>query len=456
MHRKPWHIKINPRITKLMSVVVLGIVLLQLHQLSGQSLPSPIMAQTNDTQADERPRAASAQDETEHRVFLPFISAPMKIFLPLARHDNIAPKVSAPFPVDDATKQSLNAYLTWVSSGDPEGDEFIFEVYLEANDDTPDELIGETPHAQLEPPFAFELDTQYYWQIVAIDARGAIETGPVWAFSTEELPDPPPVGEMIYIPAGEFQMGCDPANPIEYRCGTKDLLHTVYLDAYEIDKYEVTNDQYRACVEDSACNPPRLIRSSTHAHYYDNEAFANNPVLYVSRWDAEDYCVWADKDIPTEAQWEKAARGTIDTRMWPWGNEPLDCTRAGKDQNNDHCLERQDTVPVGSFPLGASPYGVMDMSGNAFEWVADFYDITYYANSPYANPPGSSETNSDWDAYDGPQFVIRGGSNMDNWWYMRTAHRHWGHHSEPESNRFDAPYFRNWRVGFRCARNLEE
>ena len=105
-----------------------------------------------------------------------------------------------------------------------------------------------------------------------------------------------------------------------------------------------------------------------------------------------------------------------------------------------------------------SPYGAMDMSGNVFEWVHDFYDVEYYARSPYANPPGSDVVNHDWDShrdYTGPLFVIRGGSYRPNWYYARTAHRHWGHHSDGAANN-DEPYFRNNQVGFRCARSIPE
>ncbi len=414
-------------------------------------MPSPAVTPTPDDVAGEQ-------------LFLPLVRHPFHAYLPLAAFENAAPQVSAPFPADDAERASLNAYLAWSHTEDPEGDDYWFEVYLDAGDGLPHSLIGETRERFLEPPFTFELNTRYAWQVVAVDERGGREPGPVWRFSTEDLPDPPPLGEMIPIPAGWFFMGCDPSNPVEDVCayGVSHVelpLRQVYLDAFEIDKYEVTNSEYQACVEAGACNPPRRVGSVTREHYYDDPAFNDYPVLFISRWDAEDYCTWMDKRLPTEAEWEKAARGSVDTRKYPWGNEPQDCTRTAKTPDNRHCLENQDTRPVGSYPRGASPYGLMDVAGNAFEWVSDLYEVMYYSYAPNVNPQGPDFSRAvltlpPEDEFPYPIFSIRGGSNMDNAWYMRAAHRHWGHHGDEPYG--DAPLFRSHRVGFRCARDFPE
>jgi formylglycine-generating enzyme required for sulfatase activity len=210
--------------------------------------------------------------------------------------------------------------------------------------------------------------------------------------------------EMVLVPAGEFWMGSTPdeirevcasalADPTlggdreecESNIAAEAPRHRVWLDGFRIDRYEVTNAQYRRFLEVAGTTLPPL--SWNDARTSD----PSQPVLGVSWTDASAYCERWGKRLPTEAEWEKAARGT-DGRRYPWGNqrEPVEAVLSKTNVV---------TLPVGSRPADESPYGVRDMAGNAREWVADWYDRGYYARSPARNPPGPAQ---------GDEKVLRG------------------------------------------------
>ncbi len=187
---------------------------------------------------------------------------------------------------------------------------------------------------------------------------------------------------MVLIPAGEFIMG-----PPDNEPGSDgNPLRRVYLRAFYIDKYEVTNDQYQKCVDADKCKDPSLITDYAQTihedgkKWYRNTRMGNYPVVGITWRQAGIYCEWADKRLPSSPEWEKAARGT-DGRKYPWGNE-WDGRRANWDDGGKIDGFRK-LAPVGSFPQGASPYGVMDMAGNVREWVDS---AVLKGGSWYSNP----------------------------------------------------------------------
>jgi formylglycine-generating enzyme required for sulfatase activity len=182
--------------------------------------------------------------------------------------------------------------------------------------------------------------------------------------------------KLIYIPAGQVRLG---AYIKIQRPGKRAYARpTVQIHAFWISQTQVTNAMYARCVKAGACR--KAIRKAINPHYYDPK-YANHPVVYVTWSDAGRYCKFTGGRLPTEAEWEKAARGN-GNHVYPWG----DRTRISRLANvaNRHTT----TVPVGSYPYGASPYGVLDMGGNVREWVQDWFAPSYTLQPPYDNPLG--------------------------------------------------------------------
>jgi len=243
----------------------------------------------------------------------------------------------------------------------------------------------------------------------------------------------------VFVPAGEFLMGSTNSDP---DAGSDEQpQHTIYLDAYWIDRTEVSVGQYRWCAADGPCRPPRDRASLTRTDYYDDPVYDTYPVIWVDWSDATDYCSWAGRRLPTEAEWEKAARGP-DGRLYPWGNNPPSgplanlCDRNCRYEWRDDGIDDGfgDTAPVGSYPAGGSPYGALGMAGNVWEWVADFYDPNYYSASPDRNPTGPSS---------GSTHNMRSGSFQNVAAFLRSAVR----------NRDTLIPENLYHVGFRCAQS---
>jgi formylglycine-generating enzyme required for sulfatase activity len=255
---------------------------------------------------------------------------------------------------------------------------------------------------------------------------------PTATLTETSIPLPSPVGleinsadgaEIVLIPAGEFSMGSDPAND-PYFWGAEAPIHLVNLASFWIYRTEVTQGMYQKCAEEKACPVPVKINDPV-AQQYGTDRFVNHPVVMVTWQGALAYCQWAGGRLPTEAEWEKAARGK-DERLFPWGNDP----------NAEGLASYSSISPsqVGSYPAGSSPYGVYDMAGNVLEWVNDFFDAGYYQYSPIDNPTGPLS---------GDRRVIRGGAfNQNGINGLRTVAR--------ASLR---PTDTKVSVGFRCAIN---
>jgi formylglycine-generating enzyme required for sulfatase activity len=240
----------------------------------------------------------------------------------------------------------------------------------------------------------------------------------------------------VYIPAGTFRMG-----GLDVRRAPNEIPeHDVTLDAFWMDQIEVTNAMYMLCVNSGGCEPPQDLKSQRRPEYFGNPDFNDYPVVYVTWGQAKAYCEWAGRRLPSEAEWERAGRGD-DFRTFPWGENKADGLLA-----NFNMLVG-DTSRVGTYPAGASPFGVLDMAGNVAEWVNDFYSFDYSALLENTLNPTGPEKSSGFNR------VVRGGSLGDAEINIRVAKRSSVLGSNlsapPESSAYlgDA----SPRIGFRCA-----
>ena len=238
---------------------------------------------------------------------------------------------------------------------------------------------------------------------------------------------------MVYVPAGEFQMGCS-AQDADCQDAEKPQ-HAVYLDAFWIDRTEATRSMYARCVKAGVCKDreqPDWSRDMNDNPVV-NVNWDDTPTVNVTWEDAGLYCAWAGRRLPTEAEWEKAARGT-DGRIYPWGSEAAACERV-----NYRDCGQGGAAAVGAHPQGASPYGAYDMAGNVWELVQDWYDEKYYAagqesrSTALRNPAGPAA---------GQYRAMRGGAWGEAGNELRSSLRSWVD-----------PALGVEFVGFRCARS---
>jgi formylglycine-generating enzyme required for sulfatase activity len=298
-----------------------------------------------------------------------------------------------------------------------------------------DSTLTHTPQPPLDTPQTISTPTP--------TETISLEIGSTWVSPVDDM-------VMIYVPEGEFSMGSADSNP---DAGYDEKpQHRVYLEAFWIDQTEVTNAMFAAFLnaqgnlEEGGAkwmdtdNEEALIILSD-GEWEPKANFEDHPVTLVTRYGARAYCDWAGRRLPTEAEWEKAARGS-DLRIYPWGDD-FDCSKGNFDDESvidDYivpgglgCDGFDRTSPVGSFPAGASPYGALDMAGNAWEWVSDWYAEDYYERSPYRDPQGPTS---------GDCYVKRGGSWKNDDLESSTAYRN-----------CDGPLAVLNINGFRCSRS---
>lgn len=237
-------------------------------------------------------------------------------------------------------------------------------------------------------------------------------------------------GGMVLVPAGSFLMGSDPRK--DRAAGPQEQpQHEVYLDPFRIDRFEVSNVEYLRFVLGTGADWPKFWRENPF-----HEKAALHPVINVSWHEADAFCRWAGKRLPTEAEWEKAARGG-DGRIFPWGNEPAGWIKSNiAHPGSKRGFKYPPLANINRYDKGASPYGVYQMAGNVSEWVSDWFDPEYYRHGHDKNPQGPTT---------GDLKVFRGGSWNEDPEVARSAGRNGG-----------LPDRESYLTGFRCAKSGDD
>ena len=265
--------------------------------------------------------------------------------------------------------------------------------------------------------------TAYYYRVYAYNSIGNSGYSDEVSATTRNGGT---LGPAVSIPDGCFNMG----DAFNEGYADEFPVHNVCISAFQMEIYEVTNAQYRACVEAGSCTAPGSSSSNTRSSYYGNSIYDNYPVIYVDLSQALAYCLWAGGRFPTEAEWEYAARGGLAGKRYPWGDNDPTCALGANNGAQDTDCSPGDTIEVGSFaPNG---YGLYDLAGNVDEWASDWYDKSYYSTSSTQDPPGSSS---------GTYRCLRGGRWNNIASNLRASVR-----------RYNLSTFRYFDLGFRCAK----
>jgi formylglycine-generating enzyme required for sulfatase activity len=408
------------------------------------------------------PRQEDSEGESVSAYVPTTVKTPRSVSAVEAESEDFGSVVSSLAPVTSKSSESLDETLPWVAPPDMTPAEGQRAVETAESSGEPDEVDrpSSTPppssagHSARHRPFlltAVIVSAVSLLGILFALARPGRMNPIVYPTPSAELPIvdepvvntnaflsaalsqvPAEVDAMVTVPAGSFIMGClSPGDPL---CdGDERPSHQVDIDAFEIDLTEVSVAAYARCVEAGVCeepmsHEPRRRRGCNwgHADRFDH------PVNCVPWYQAQIYCEWLGRRLPTEAEWERAARGS-GSRMYPWGDSPPTCDLVAMSSDTQDCV-LQSTRPVGSFPENASPFGVLDMAGNLWEWTSDWYGRDYYRHSPARNPTGPPQ---------GDERVVRGGGFDDDERDMRVSERN-----------DDTPWETDEDTGFRCARTL--
>jgi len=363
---------------------------------------------------------------------------------------------SGPRPADGSVDTPLNTTLAWAPCADPDGGAVMYDVYLGLTNPPP--LVSPAQVGTAYDPGGLRFEKAYYWRIAAINEGGLTAEGPLWSFTTRDRP-----GAMVRIPAGETRLG---------QSGMANApLHTVHVEGFRIEVYEVSNELYKDFIDAGGYDNEALWdpagwewrqRNSITLPLYWNEydyhgggtrGTGQFPVNGVSWWEADAYCRWAGKRLPTEAEWEKAARGCcamwvspgrcddVEPPAYPWG-EGITGSQANYSQSGDPWERGGRTTPVGFYDGtnhngfqtmdSPSPYGLYDMAGNVWEWTSS-------SNAGYPYDPDDGREDPPAAANECCR-VLRGGAWYDIAPVLRSAHR--------SSN---LPGTRSFAFGFRCA-----